>query len=75
MMFASKSTATFNAGPESRGSGGTSFRKPLRRWGALAAAVVAHLRELAPYAAILMLPGGSVMALALWFCRRQRNAW
>ena len=32
----------------------------------------AGLRELAPYAAIeLLLPGGSLMALGLWFFRRK----
>jgi hypothetical protein len=38
------------------------------------AAVVAKLRDLAPYAAIeLVLPGGSLMALLLWLYRRQRK--
>jgi hypothetical protein len=39
-----------------------------------AAAVVAKLRNLAPYVAILVLPGGSLMALLLWLYRRQRKA-
>jgi hypothetical protein len=40
---------------------------------AYTAAVVAILRDLAPYAAIeLVLPGGSLMALLLWLCRRQK---
>src|SRR3981081_3145999 len=38
------------------------------------AAVVARLRNLAPYVAILVLPGGSLMALLLWLYRRQRKA-
>jgi hypothetical protein len=39
-----------------------------------AAAVIAKLRAVAPYALIeLVLPGGSVMALLLWLYRRQRN--
>ena len=38
------------------------------------AAIVARLRELAPYAAILVLPGGSLMALLLWVYRRKKNA-
>jgi len=29
--------------------------------------------ELAPYAAILILPGGSVMALLMWLYRRQKR--
>lgn len=37
-------------------------------------AVAARLRELAPYAALLALPGGSLMALLLWVYRRHRNA-
>ena len=38
------------------------------------AAIAARLRELAPYAAILVIPGGSLMALLLWVYRRKRNA-
>jgi hypothetical protein len=37
-------------------------------------AVVAKLRVLAPYAAMLVLPGGSLIALLLWLYRRQRKA-
>jgi hypothetical protein len=73
MMFASEATAAFNAGPESTGSRGAPRRKPPRTWSAHTAAVVAKLREFAPYAAILVLPGGSVMALGLWLYRRQRR--
>jgi hypothetical protein len=41
---------------------------------AYAAAIVAKLRAVAPYALIeLVLPGGSVMALLLWLYRRQRK--
>jgi hypothetical protein len=36
-------------------------------------AILAKLRELAPYAVMLVLPGGSVMALLLWMYRRQRG--
>jgi len=36
--------------------------------------VIAMLKELAPYAAIeLLLPGGSLMALTLWFYRRRNR--
>jgi hypothetical protein len=35
------------------------------------AAVVARVQQLAPYAAILVLPGGSLMALLLWLHRRR----
>jgi len=38
------------------------------------AAIVAKLRDLAPYALIeLVLPGGSLMALLLWLYRRQKK--
>ena len=37
-------------------------------------AIAAKLREFAPYAAILVLPGGSVMAVLLWLYRRQKRA-
>jgi hypothetical protein len=37
-------------------------------------AVIARLREIAPYAALeLVLPGGSLMALLLWLYRRQKK--
>jgi hypothetical protein len=40
-------------------------------WGAVA---VARLKDLAPYALIeLLLPGGSVVALTLWFYRRRKR--
>jgi hypothetical protein len=74
MMFASEATATVTTGPESTGSRGALCRKPPRTWSAHTAAVVAKLREFAPYAAILVLPGGSAMALGLWLYRRQRRA-
>jgi hypothetical protein len=74
MMSASESTATFNTGPESTDCRGASRRKP-RTWSAHTAAVVAKLREFAPYAAMeLVLPGGSLMALGLWLYRRQKKA-
>ena len=47
----------------------------MRTLGASAAAVFARLKDLAPYAAIeLLLPGGSVLALTLWFYRRRKRA-
>jgi hypothetical protein len=53
----------------------------IRRWrvgtrtpGAWAAVVFARLKDLAPYAVIeLLLPGGSVLALTLWFYRRRKK--
>jgi hypothetical protein len=47
----------------------------LRKLNAYVACVVSKLRKLAPYAAIeLLLPGGSVIALLLWFYRTRRKA-
>jgi len=46
----------------------------LKGWGGYAAAVIVRLKALAPYALIeLILPGGSVMALALWLYRRRKD--
>jgi hypothetical protein len=37
-------------------------------------AVIAKLRNLAPYAALeLVMPGGSVMAILLWLYRQRRQ--
>jgi len=44
-----------------------------RMW-SLYAAVRGKLTELAPYAAMLVLPGGSVIAFLWWLYRRQRRA-
>jgi hypothetical protein len=45
-----------------------------RPWLGYAAVVIAKLKVLAPYALIeLILPGGSVMAIALWLYRRRRS--
>jgi hypothetical protein len=74
MMSASESTPTlsswlvFNPGRDAQR--GTAPRM----WSGHRTAVVARLQELAPYAALLALPGGSLLALVLWFYRRQRNA-
>jgi hypothetical protein len=47
----------------------------LRKLNASVACVVSKLRKLAPYAAIdLLLPGGSVIALLLWFYRSRQKA-
>jgi hypothetical protein len=51
-------------------------RRPMgtRTLAAWVALVFARLKELAPYAAIeLVLPGGSVVALTLWFYRRRKR--
>jgi hypothetical protein len=71
-MFPSESAATFN----SRLVAGRDAKcgALLRTWSSYTTAAVAKLRVLAPYAAILVLPGGSLMALLLWLYRRQKNA-
>jgi hypothetical protein len=75
MMFASEFTATFNAGMESSGSRDPQCRTAPRKLSAYTTAVVAKLRDLAPYAAMeVVLPGGSLMALLLWLYRRQKRA-
>jgi hypothetical protein len=52
----------------------TSSMKSQNLW-AYAAAAVAKLKDLAPYAAIeLVLPGGSLVALLLWLYRRHGAA-
>ena len=45
-----------------------------RSLGDHAKAVVGRLRVLAPYAVMLILPGGSLLAVLLWLYRRQRKA-
>jgi hypothetical protein len=71
MMSASESTPTLSSwlvfDPNRDAQHGTAPRM----WSGHRAAVVERLRELAPYAALLALPGGSLMALLLWLYRRQ----
>jgi hypothetical protein len=46
----------------------------LRNLSGYAAAAIARLKAIAPYALIeLVLPGGSVMALLLWLYRRRKS--
>jgi hypothetical protein len=75
MMSAMESTSALNArlAPNGRRFG---RRTPVAlNLSAYTAAVVAKLRDLAPYALIeLVLPGGSLIALLLWLYRRQRKA-
>jgi hypothetical protein len=45
-----------------------------RTLGAWTTMIFARLKDLAPYALIeLLLPGGSVLALTLWFYRRRKG--
>jgi hypothetical protein len=75
MMSAIESTPTLSSWRVFDLSRDAQHGRASRTWRGHRAAVVAKLREFAPYVAILVLPGGSVMALLLWFERRQRKAW
>ena len=52
-------------------------QKPKRRStsrGSLRGRIASFLRQIGPYAAIeLILPGGSLIALLLWLCRRDQR--
>jgi hypothetical protein len=75
MMSASESIASFSSKLFSNRSRGAQWRTAQRMWRAHPAAVVAKLREFAPYAAIeLVMPGGSLIALLLWLYRRQKKS-
>jgi hypothetical protein len=64
----------FRIGPGPIGTCGRQWRLGTRTLGGWAALAFARLKELAPYALIeLLLPGGSVVALTLWFYRRRRK--
>jgi hypothetical protein len=74
MMSAIESTSAFDALLAPTGNRYARRTPVALKLSARAAAVVAKLRELAPYALIeLVLPGGSVMALLLWLYRRQKR--
>jgi hypothetical protein len=68
MMSASESTPTLTSWLVFNPS--RDAQRALQRSSATTAA---RLVELAPYAAILILPGGSLMALLLWLHRRQKR--
>src|ERR1700694_2302278 len=70
MMSASEPTATFNSNRDAQ-----SKATPWVSSGCYTAAVIARLREIAPYAALeLILPGGSLGAFLLWLYRRQKKS-
>jgi len=70
MMPASESTPTIGSWLLFSRSQDTQRGAELPRSSAIAAE---RLRELAPYAALLVLPGGSLMALLLWLYHRQKR--
>jgi hypothetical protein len=72
MMSAGESTTIFT--PRLLASGRDVQWSAARTLSPHTAAVVAKLRILAPYAAMLVLPGGSLLALLWWLYRRQRRA-
>jgi sensor c-di-GMP phosphodiesterase-like protein len=74
MMSSIESTSTFDSKTVPHRSRYARSPTAPRKWSAYAAAVLARLRDLAPYAAIeLVLPGGSLMALLLWLYRRHKK--
>jgi hypothetical protein len=70
-MSARHSTPVFEPRLLFNSSRSAQHRTRPRVWRGYATAVV-RLRELAPYLVMLVLPGGSVMALLWWLHRRQR---
>jgi hypothetical protein len=73
MMSAGESTPTLSSWLIFNPSRHAQDRTASRLWSGHGAAGAARLRQLAPYAAILMLPGGSLMALGLWLYRRRQR--
>jgi hypothetical protein len=74
MMSAMECTSISNARVGPNCSRYTRCMPAPRKLSAQAAAIVAKLWDLAPYAVIeLVLPGGSLMALLLWLYRRQKR--
>jgi hypothetical protein len=74
MLPSIESTAIFNSGLAPLRSRHTQSPAAPRTLRTYTAAVLAKLREFAPYAAIeLVLPGGSLMALLLWLYRRHKK--
>jgi hypothetical protein len=69
------SKSNFKGGPAPIWSRIRQWPLGARTLGAWATVVFARLKDLAPYALIeLLLPGGSVVALTLWFYRRRLRA-
>src|ERR1700737_1332607 len=74
MMSSIESTSAFDSSVFLKGSRHVPSPQATRKW-AVVTAVLARLRDLAPYAAMeLVLPGGSLMALSLWLYRRHKGA-
>ena len=71
MMSYIEPASTFHCRRVTHGGRDARCRTAPRTLDAYAATVIARLRALAPYAAIVALPGGSLIALLLWLYRRQ----
>jgi hypothetical protein len=71
MMSYIEPASTFHCRRVTHGGRDARCRTAPRTLGAYAATVIPRLRGLAPYAAIVALPGGSLIALLLWLYRRQ----
>jgi hypothetical protein len=74
MISASEPTATLSSWLVFSPSRDAQRHTARHRSSACWEAVVARLRDLAPYSAILIVPGGSLMVLLLWLYHRQKRA-
>jgi hypothetical protein len=74
MTITAKALSTFNCGAAVNRIISAARDTTFKTWTGWIGRGVAGLRDLAPYAAIeILLPGGSLMALALWFYRRHKR--
>jgi hypothetical protein len=74
MTITAKSASTLECDTAVSRIMGASRGTPFKAWGGWIGRGAAGLREFAPYAAIeLLLPGGSLIALLLWFYRRYKR--
>jgi hypothetical protein len=74
MMSSIESTPSLNPGSVPNYRRYARWMPAPRKFRDYAVTVIGKLRDLAPYAVIeLVLPGGSLMALLLWFYRRQKR--
>jgi hypothetical protein len=74
MTIAQKTMSTFDCDVAVSRITGAPRATTVKPWAGWIGRGVAGLREFAPYAAIeLLLPGGSLMALLLWFYRRRKR--
>jgi hypothetical protein len=73
MTITAKTVSTFDCDVAVSRIIGAQRATAVKPWAGWMGRGVVGLREFAPYAAIeLLLPGGSLMALLLWFYRRRK---